>query len=295
MRDRLTLIAVSALAYVVNVALHEHAGHATACVLLGSRVIEFGAFYVNCDDARLGPTAIRLVAIAGPLVSLLVGIVSFLALRAVAGSRGVAWYFTWLLGSIGLMTATGYLLASGFSGIGDLGVDADGALHGAEPEWLWRAALIVVGAASYFLVVRHAARTIDPHLDGSGPGRISAARRMLLVSYVTGAAVYVAIGVLNPYGFVIVATSALASSMGGTSGLLWMRRLLGRERVVPPPGIQFARNWGWIGVALVAVGAYAAILGPTLRPRAAALESGAALRGSVLVATDQQLRQPGEP
>ncbi|HKI44460.1 MAG TPA: hypothetical protein VKA08_03905 [Balneolales bacterium] len=33
----------------------------------------------------------------------------------------IACYFVWLLGSIGLMSATGYLLFSGISGIGDFG------------------------------------------------------------------------------------------------------------------------------------------------------------------------------
>ena len=293
--DRLTLITVSALAYVVNVALHEHAGHATACVMLGSRVVEFGAFYVNCDDARLGATAVRLVALAGPAVSLLVGIAGILALRAMNPARGVRWYFTWLTGTLGLMTSTGYLLASGASGIGDLGFDADGALAGATPQWAWRAALMVAGAISYYLSVRLAARTIDPQLSGAGPSRISAARRVLLVSYVTGAVVYLVIGVLNPYGLVIVATSALASSMGGTSGLLWMPRLFDRGRDAPPPGLNVPRSWGWIVTSVLAVAAYGVVLGPTVRPRAEALDSGPALRDRVLVAADHQFGETRKP
>ena len=293
--DRLTLITVAALAYVVNVALHEHAGHAAACVMLGSRVLEFGAFYVNCDDARLGATAVRLVALAGPTVSLLVGIAGFLALRAIDAAHGIRWYFTWLTGSLGLMTSTGYMLASGVSGIGDLGFDADSALGGATPQWAWRAALIVAGAVSYYLSVRLAARTIDPHLSGAGPSRVSAARRMLLVSYVTGAVVYLVIGVLNPYGLVIVATSALASSMGGTSALLWMQRLFDRGRDVSPPGLTVPRSWGWIGASLLTVAAYGVVLGPTLRPRAEPLDSGPALQDRVLVAADQQFGETRKP
>jgi len=237
-----------------------------ACVLLGSHPVELGAFYVNCDDSRLSATAVRLVALAGPIVSLATGAASFRALRALDAARGPAWYFLWLLGSLGLMTATGYVMFSGISGIGDLGFDADSALHGASPQWLVRVILVVVGAASYFIAVRSAARAIDPHLTGIGQARIAAARRMLLVSYLTGAVVYLAIGVLNPYGLVIVATSAVASSMGGTSGLLWMRRLFERGRNVQSGGIQFTRSWRWIGAALAMVLAYAAVLGPTVRP-----------------------------
>ena len=268
MADRLTLIAVSALAYVVNVALHEHAGHAAACVLLGSHALELGAFYVSCDDTLLGATAVRLVAIAGPVVGLLVGFAAFLILRRTDIRQGARWYFTWLLGSLGLMTSTGYLLSSGVSGIGDLGFEADSALAGFMPQWAWRAALILAGAVSYFFAVRLAARTIDPYIAGAGPVRSRAALRMLGLSYGTGAVVYLLIGVLNPYGFVIVATAALASSMGGTSGLLWMGRLLDRGRAVPQPGLQLTRSTGWIVAALLIVVAYALIFGPTLRPPA---------------------------
>lgn len=75
--DLPTLVAVSALAYVAAVALHEHLGHAGACVLLGSHPKELGAFYVDCDPRGLGSGAVRAVALAGPCVSLLTGLVCF--------------------------------------------------------------------------------------------------------------------------------------------------------------------------------------------------------------------------
>src|SRR5215469_8315756 len=75
--DLLTLIGVSALAYVLATALHEHLGHALACVALGSHPLEMGAFYIECDDTRLGSVSLRLVSLAGPVVSLLTGLVCF--------------------------------------------------------------------------------------------------------------------------------------------------------------------------------------------------------------------------
>lgn len=264
--DKLTLIAVSAIAYILAVALHEHLGHATACVLLGSHPLELGAFYVNCDESLLSAASMRLVEIAGPVVSLLTGIIAFQILPLFSERSTAAWYFTWLLGSIGYMTATGYPLFSGVSGLGDLGTGVDGALQGARPEWLWRGVLIVAGAATYLMVVRIAARALDVRFSGAGVGRVRGARMLTLISYFTGAIVYLLIGLLNPYGFVIVANSALASSMGGTSGLLWMTRFLSARRDVPPPGVYFSRSWPWIGAALIIVAVYAAVLGPTLRP-----------------------------
>jgi hypothetical protein len=262
--DRLTLVAISSLAYIVAVAFHEHLGHATACALLGSHPTEMGAFYIECDDSKLTSVAIRLVAIAGPLVSLAIGTVCLpLAQRLTSPA---AFYFTWLLGTLGLMDATGYPLFSGVSGLGDLGTTADGALRGVTPEWAWRAVEAVAGLIAYVAVVRYAARVLAPRLSGAGLARIRGARLTATWSYFTGAAVYLAIGVLNPHGLVIVITSALASSMGGTSGLLWMARLLKREPSAQGPGIYFGRSWRWIIVSVALTVGYAVVFGPTLRP-----------------------------
>jgi hypothetical protein len=260
--DKLTLIALSALAYLLAVALHEHLGHATACVGLGSHVSELGAFFVDCDDTRLSSAAVRAVAVAGPLVSLLTGVVSLWLLPRLPRSAPRACYFTWLLGTLGLMNAAGYLLFSGVAGVGDLGTGADGALRGAQPEWLWRSALSVCGAASYWLVVRISLRLIAPHLEGSGAARARRGSRIALISYVTGAVLYLAIGLLNPYGVLIVIESALASSLGGSSGLLWMMSGLERQPAGLGPDLNFSRSPAWIAIAAICTLAYAIVLGP---------------------------------
>ena len=112
--DLLTVISISALAYITSTGLHEHLGHTTACYLLGSRPTEIGAIYVTCNYVPpLSDMNIRLVALAGPLVSLLVGMVCFLVLHYRAPRSSQGFYFIWLLGSIGLMTATGFLFIFG--------------------------------------------------------------------------------------------------------------------------------------------------------------------------------------
>lgn len=80
------------------------------------------------------------------------------------------------------MNAAGYALFSGVAGIGDLGTGADGALHGVQPEWLWRSALVLVGAASYWLVVRISLRLIAPRLEGSGAVRVRKGSRIALIA-----------------------------------------------------------------------------------------------------------------
>lgn len=262
--DRLTLIAVSALAYIAAVGLHEHLGHTVMCIVLGSHPIEVGAFYVDCDYTVLSDLGIRLVAIAGPSVSLGVGVVCFLILRHLPSRLFTAYYFVWLLGIIGLMSATGYLFFSGISGIGDFGTTRDGLFYQVDPEWLWRMVLAIVGIASYILVVRVAAREIDQHISGAGRTRIRYAHRLTYTSYLTGAMVYIAIGLFNPHGLIMVVISAVSSSLGATSGLLWMMQLLDRDRQVLRPELTIQRGWWWIVFGGIVTVAYAMILGPTL-------------------------------
>ncbi|HMD59703.1 MAG TPA: hypothetical protein VKG66_07955 [Steroidobacteraceae bacterium] len=261
--DRLTLIAISCLAYIVAVALHEHLGHATACTLLGGHVKEFGAFYVTCGDAGLSLLDKRLVALAGPFISLILGLVCFQILKTVAQPR--SFYFLWLLGSLGLMSASGYMLFSGVAGIGDLGTTGDGALQGVQPEWLWRAVLALLGGFCYFRVVRYMARRLEPRLNATGHDRIHCAKRVTLISYLTGAALYLVIGLFNPHGAVILLTSALPASLGGTSGLVWFDSGLNAKGDAAGPGLYFSRSWRWVAIAFAVTLIYGAVFGPTLR------------------------------
>ena len=260
-----TIIAISALALILETALHEHLGHAGSCLLLGSYPTELGAFYVNCNYTGMSDLAIRLVALAGPVVSLLTGVVSFLSLRQISPRQPALYYFVWLLGTIGFMTATGYLLFSGVSGIGDFGLTRDGALYSASPAWLWQTLMSITGLASYFLTVRLAVRTIEPYIGGVGRARITYARHLVLASYLTGVVVAVGIGFLNPYGVVIVLTSAAASTLGGTSGFLWMMQLINLKQA-PGTLLTFRRSWSWIMFGAAVTVVYALVLGPTVRP-----------------------------
>lgn len=266
--DLPTLVSISALAYTLAVAIHEHGGHAAACVLLGSHPKELGAFYVDCDSGALTSLGMRIVALAGPAASLLTGLAAFGVLRRIPPHASRPYYFTWLLGALGLMFAAGYPLFSGVSGLGDLGTTRDGALYGAAPETLWRIALTLAGIVACGAAARVMCRTIAPQAGASGSESMAITRRATLISYLAGAIVYIAIGALNPMGWTILLVSVLPSSLGGTSPLLWMWPIYRRRTPARSEGtgLPLRRSPAWIGAGAAIVLCYAAVFGPTWRP-----------------------------
>ena len=263
--DFLTVIALSAFSFILATALHEHGGHALACVALGGHVTELGAFYVDFDPASLSALGNRLVALAGPIASLLPGIVAFSFLGAVSNAVTRLKYLIWHFGTVNLMLAAGYMLFSGVSGLGDFGTGEYGVFFQGQPELLYRVVLSVLGLGAYLVVIRAALRKMDSFIGGDGSERVGRAQMLSLVSYLTGGVVAVLIGFLNPYGIVIVLVSSLASSMGGTSGLAWMMQLLDRKKATGAVPFVLGRSWAWISASAAFLLAYAAVLGPTLR------------------------------
>ena len=263
--DLLTVIAISSLAYVVAVGMHEFGGHALACVLLGIRLKGLGAFYISYDGSHVPELSRRIVAIAGAAMGTITGMASWIVLRYLPLRRSHALYFFWLFGTFTLLISTGALI-SGISGIGDFGATADGALYRIHPEWLWRTVIAVLGFLAYSRVARLSVRRLDGFLGG-GAERIKHAKFLALTSYFTGGIVSLLIGMLNPRGIVIVLVSAAASSLGGTSALVWMTKWINPSQHSPAPKeLELRQHWGWISVSLLVTAAYAIVFGPTLHP-----------------------------
>jgi hypothetical protein len=262
--DYITLISISMLAYAVTTILHEYLGHAATCAFVGGSVKELNAFYVDCQYGTISDLSIRLVAIAGPFVSLIAGLVGFGLIRRLKHGSSHASYFLWLFSTISLMTATGYLMFSGVLDLGDFGTTRDGALFQLAPEWLWRGAITMLGLAGYIGVVIFTLRAIDSLLGGETTQRVARAQTLALVSYLSGAGMAILIGFLNPNGIVIVLISAAASTLGGTSALAWMMQLLKRDEKTAFPLLSIQRDWRWVGVSLVVIILYAVVFGPSI-------------------------------
>jgi hypothetical protein len=258
--DRVTLVAISALAYALANVVHEGLGHGGACLLLGARPTMFNAIFFSYDESTASDAAQRAISAAGSVVNVVVGlsVLGWLRGRASLSSR---WrYFLWLFATVNLLTAFGYPLYSGIGGIGDWAR----VIAGARPVWLFRLALTVVGAGLYFVAApRLLMPALDPFLGRDPDARVARARRLSLLPYFTGAATLIAAGLLNPLGMKIVLISAAAASLGGTSLLAWYPatpRAPSSQTIDPPLGIT--RSFPWISAAALAIALYVLVLGP---------------------------------
>jgi hypothetical protein len=258
----LTVAGLAAVAYVVSTMAHEGLGHGGTCLLTGAHLQSWGAYYVECDAKAQPDWVFRAVAAAGSTVNLILallfgGLVS--ARLAQPGRRGSWTVFLWLMFSVNAFTWAGYFCFSGVAGLGDWGDGPDAFLYQVPNALIWRIAMFVCGLAIYIWLARLSMRFLA-RIVGN---QIGAARKISLTAYATGGLLGLCVGLMNPVGIVIVLISSLASSLGGTSGLMWGLRMLRGEPVEADYDLPF--NIVWLVLGVVAAAGFAVILGPTLK------------------------------
>lgn len=257
--DLLTVAALSATAFVVSTFCHEALGHGGTCLGVGGHLLDLGAYYANCDTDNGPAWKWQAVAAAGNTVNLILMAVFYLLLKArlsSAGPRGSGSLFLWLMFALNGFTWAGYFLFSGVAGIGDWGTGHGAVLYNMPNALALRAVMAVVGGALYFLIGRGAGRLL-----GRVAGSQKTGRNLSWTAYVTGGLIAIPVGILNPLGLYVLLASAVASSFGGASGLLWCARFARDDDAV---AFSIGRNWLWLATGVAIVAAYAFVLGPTL-------------------------------
>ena len=259
--DHLTIGGLGLLLMPLLTMLHEIGGHAAVCALEGGYVKTIGAFYVVCDGLS-GPADIH-VACAGVFVNVILALAAFLLWRR-AESRGASkltCITLWLVWVSQGFVAAGYLLFSGVSGFGDLGIGKGGALSGFGLMSSVRMIEIAVGLTSYTVLVRAANRSLSGMI-GTGP-ESQKARRVIAHGYYASVGIAaVLIGILNPLGIGVTMMSAAASTFGGLAGFISVGFGAGSEGQAEP--ILIRRNVAIIGAGVAASMAFALVMGPSL-------------------------------
>ncbi len=256
--DAWTCAAIGAVAYCLGNLVHEGLGHGGACLLAHCRPLQLNAIFFEHQPGPAGSLVERAIAAAGSITNLTAGLASLAWLRLRPPAAGTGRLFLWLLVAVNLTMAFGYLMFSGIGGVGDWAV----VTQGVSPAWLVRVGLAACGALLYFgWLPRLLSPDLAPLLAGGG----SRARALVVLvrrPYLVGGAVFVAAGLLNPYGLELVLISAAAASFGGTSLLAWNRFEAGGA---PAARVTVRRSTRWIVAGVVAVGLFVGVLGPGIR------------------------------
>jgi len=248
--DELTISAISVVAAIIGVTLHEGIGHALLALLTGTQtgVLSAVAWSSNYDS--------RLVAAGGTLVNLAAGLCFWLALRSARNASANTRLFLLLSCAFNLFTGTGYFFFSGVTNFGDWAV----VIAGMQPHWLWRTLLITLGMALYYGavlvvgigIVRYVA---IPALDRKRLQRVT------LLPYFCAIAALTAAAALNPFSIQLVWQSALPSTAGANSGLLWLQYYIPQQTSPQGPVRAIERSYPWIALATACALVYIFIVG----------------------------------
>jgi hypothetical protein len=250
--DKLTLIAISVLACILQDVLHEGLGHGVTAWLSGAHRVTMSTVALQSDIET------RWISANGTVVNLLAAAVFWILLLRPQRYRPATRYFLVLAMTGNLFTGTGYFL---FSGVFDFG-DWAAVIRGFEPHWLWQLGLVVLGVASYYASMLAVAAKMKPF-----QGQVSERLRVLCwTPYFTDGILAGLAGLLNPAGLFYIIASALPSTLGANAGLLslpWMIRgiMRGASPSVEGQVGLIGRNAGWIVAATVASLIFIFVLG----------------------------------
>jgi len=212
--DPLTLIAISALACILQDILHEGLGHGVTAWLSGAHRLTMSTVALQSDIST------RWIDANGTLVNLVFAGIFWLVLLRAERYRPALRYFFVLAMMGNLFTGTGYFLFSGVANFGDWAA----VIQGLQPYWLWRLGLIVLGAVSYYASMLLVAAQL--RLFRSSDENWRRIRGLSWTPYFTDGILAGVAGLLNPAGLFYVLASALPSTLGANAGLLSLPSLM---------------------------------------------------------------------
>jgi hypothetical protein len=248
--DKVTLIAISALACILQDILHEGLGHGVTAWLSGAHRVTMSTVAMQSDIET------RWISANGTLTNLIFAAVFWLILLRPRRYKPATRYFLVLAMAGNLFTGTGYFL---FSGIFDFG-DWAAVIRGLEPHWVWRVGLVALGVASYYASMLVVAARFRPFRgEGQTAGRL---RVLCWTPYFADGILAGIGGLFNPLGLFYVIASALPSTLGANAGLLSLPSIM--HRSLPSDATQVGsipRSLAWIVSGAVASLVFIFVLG----------------------------------
>jgi hypothetical protein len=249
--DKLTIIAISALACMLQDLLHEGLGHGVTAWLSGAQRVTMSTVALQSDIET------RWISANGTLVNLVFAAIFWLFLLRARSYRPATRYFLVLAMAGNLFTGTGYFCFSGVFNFGDWAA----VIRDLRPHWMWQLGLVLVGVASYYasmLLVAAQLRRFRGNAENPRRSRI-----LCWTPYFTDGILAGLAGLLNPAGLFYVVASALPSTLGANAGLLSLPSMLsgrGQTSEEEPVG-PLPRSAAWIATGAIASLLFIIVLG----------------------------------
>ena len=248
------MVTTASVAIVVYAAMdmcHEVLGHGLATLFVDD------VTPVSLTTVALSSSGVasRWVALAGPLINLVLGIFSLAWLRRLS-TFGTGSLFLWLFAVVNLLNGTGYAIYSGGLDFGDLSV----VIAGWEPHLAWRAGLVVLGIASYYLSLRVASVSLARRLDDCSVAR-GAIPRLVWPAYLAGGLLLVSGAAMNPLSDLVL-LSGVSGGFVCMAGILFVPLVADPAAVAATGDVPWRVSWPWIVSALVVATLFIFVIGP---------------------------------
>jgi hypothetical protein len=240
------MIAVAALACILQDVLHEGLGHGVTAWLSGAHQITMSTVALQSDIET------RWVSANGTLVNLAAAFALWLILLRPRRYDPVTYYFLVLAMAGNLFTGTGYFLFSGVANFGDW----KQVIAGLQPNWAWRVGLIILGAATYYASMLLVGAKLRP-FQGREPRTL---RWVCWTPYFTDGVLAGVAALFSPLGLFYMIASALPSTLGANSGLLGLPSMMCRGEC-KEKGIVIPRRVPWIVAGGIASAIFIVVLG----------------------------------
>ncbi len=271
------LAALGILAYAASTMTHEALGHGGYCRAAGGHTVMLTPWMEDCSFPSAAPLGVKA---AGPGVQFGAGLLAWLVLSLLPRTMTRLRCFVWLYMVFDLLISSGYVA---FSGVTNLG-DAAELVAGHHPAVVWRAGLVLLGSAVYFLSMR--AGAVELRRLAGPPGGDGRQFRLVWIPYCAAGVLACCTGALSGvlgHGAargLAVATSfqramgdgtvlglAALSSFGAASGMLALpamqRGVSGGRSSTPADSLRWSAAWGLVAAAVVV--AFVFFLGPGVR------------------------------
>ena len=259
--DRLTLVALGVVAFIVANVSHEVVGHGLATLAVGGKVDLVTTCYVDSSGHYS-----KWIPAAGGLTNLVVGLGSLAFLRLLPNLRSVLRYFLILVAAFNLFFAVGYPAYSGIAQFGDWAA----VVSGLNPPWLWRAVLVVVAVAGYYASMRLLIGPMAPFSEiaedkAAKPSAQARIRRITLTPYIASMVVACLAASLNPKGPMLILTSGLPAA-AAAFGLTQMDHFVGLRPHASQSAMEpLQRSVPWMIAAAIVLTFFVVVLGRGVR------------------------------